>query len=345
MSPQSQRRSSDSLPLVSAVFLAHNRRDALHESLQQIMLDSGYPADCLEVIVVDNASTDGTPAMIRHDFPDVRLIETGSNLGAPGWNAGFAVAHGDYILILDDDAYLLPGGLELAVRAAEQEGASLVSFSVVSSEDRSYRFNDEWNTGLLSYWGCAALVDRAAVDQLGGYDPNIFVWGNELEFTARILDRGGPHLYLPDVVAVHMKAPGPTGGLTKTRRNFRHWSYAAAKLLRPVDALTVLTNLSLRVVLDALTDDRRTIRAIWDVIAGSVTGLRNRAPVRPIVSRTYRDQCWFFASPWRFVRSPRERWRAHRHGEDPDSQREARRMLYFAARSSVYPAGRASLKL
>ena len=96
-------------------------------------LESGYPPDRLEVIVVDNASTDGTSAMIRETFPEVKLIETGRNLGAPGWNAGFAVARGDYILILDDDAYLESGGLELAVRAAQRENAGLVSFTVVSS--------------------------------------------------------------------------------------------------------------------------------------------------------------------------------------------------------------------
>jgi GT2 family glycosyltransferase len=337
--------SHSELPLVSAVFLAHNRRDALRESLRRLTLESAYPADRLEVIVVDNASADGTPTMLREEFPRVKLVETGRNLGAPGWNAGFAVAHGDYVLILDDDAYLEPGGIELAVRAAQQEAASLVSFSVVSSHDMGYRFNDEWNSGLLSYWGCAALVNRATLDALGGYDPNIFVWGNELEFTIRLLDRGHTHLYLPSVVAVHMKEPGPSGGLEKTRRNYRHWSYAAAKLLTPRDAITVLTSLLVRVVLDSLTDDSRTIRAVWDVAAGSVIGLKHRAPVRPVVSHTYREDCWLFASPWRFMRSPRERWQVYRHREGSETQREARRALYFAARSALYPAGRASLKL
>lgn len=333
------------LPLVSAVFLAHNRRDALRQSLRQMTSESGYPANRLEVIVVDNASADGTPEMVRQEFPDVKVVETGGNLGAPGWNAGFAVARGDYVLILDDDAYLEPGGLAEAVRGAQQEDGGLVSFTVVSSEDKSYRFNDEWQTGLLSYWGCAALVKRKALDELGGYDPNIFVWGNELEFTMRLLDRGYSHLYLPGVIAVHMKDPGPVGGVPKARRNFRHWSYTAAKTMTPLDAVAVVSSLLLRVFLGTLAEDRRMIQGVWDVAAGCWVGLKNRAPVRPVVSRTYRQHCWFFSWPWRFLRSPGERWVASRRGEDPEQQRQRRQTLYFAPRRRLYPDGRASLRL
>src|SRR5205085_7733890 len=98
--------------------------------------------------------------------------------------------------------------LERAIAAAREYDAGLVSFTIVSSYDESYTFNEEYRTGLLSYWGCAALVKRVALDALGGYDPHIFIWANELEFTMRLLDRGFVHLFLPDVVAVHMKEPG-----------------------------------------------------------------------------------------------------------------------------------------
>jgi GT2 family glycosyltransferase len=327
------------------VFLVYNRREALRESMQRMTLESGYPSDRLEVIVVDNASNDGTATMVRAEFPDVRLVETGRNLGAPGWNAGFAVARGDYVLILDDDAYLKPGGIQRAVEAAQQEDAGLVSFTVVSSYDEAYRFNDEWNTGLLSYWGCAALVSRNALDQLGGYDPDIFIWGNELEFTMRLLDRGYAHLYLPDVVAVHMKKPDARFNLAISMRNFRHWSYVAAKLMTLPDAVKVLSSLLLHVVLGTLAVDRRTIRGLPQVITGFGLGLRRRSPVRAVVSRTYREDCRFFAWPWAFLRTPGERWRSYRHGEDPEQQRQRRQTPYFTNRRAMYPVGRGSLKL
>ena len=184
---------------MSVVFLAYNRRRELLRSLHQTLNESGYPASALEVLVVDNASADGTAEAVAEAFPDVRVVRNEDNLGAPGWNAGFALARGKYVLILDDDAYLPPGDLERAVRAAESEHAGLVSFSVVSSFELERRLNDDWPTGLLSYWGCAALVSREALGELGGYDPNIFIWANEVDLTMRLLDRGYRHLHLPEV--------------------------------------------------------------------------------------------------------------------------------------------------
>ena len=66
-----------------------------------------------------------------------------------------------------------------------------------SGIDRNYFFDQEYSTGLFSYWGCAALLSRRAVTRIGGYDPNIFIWGNELELTMRLLDDGLRHLGLP----------------------------------------------------------------------------------------------------------------------------------------------------
>jgi GT2 family glycosyltransferase len=334
------------LPLVSAVFVSYNRRDALRESLCHMRDESGYPQ--LELIVVDNASSDGTPDMLRADYPDVRLIESGGNLGAPAWNQGFRVARGKYVLILDDDAYMRPGALTEAVRAAEAEGAGLISFSIVSSFDESYRFNvDEYKTGLLSFWGCAALVSRAALDELGGYDPNIFIWANELELTMRLLDRGYVHLHLPDVEAVHMKEPDdPTiFKLRNLRNNFRHWGYVAGKLMRPSDALLTVASLLLQAAVEAVARDRRTIKGFVPAISGFVAGLRNRQPVRPVVSSTYRKNFRDFDWSWRYWRSPVERVRALAGGDSADEQRRRPQSAYFEDRPNLYPQGRASLRL
>ena len=56
--------------------------------------------------------------MVREEFPQVRLITRESNIGAPAWNDGFAIARGDHVLILDDDCYLPPDGLRQAFAAA-----------------------------------------------------------------------------------------------------------------------------------------------------------------------------------------------------------------------------------
>jgi GT2 family glycosyltransferase len=337
----------DELPLVTTVFLAFNRRDQLRESLRRMQDESGYPAERLDLVVVDNASADDTVAMLADEFPAVTVVETGANLGAPGWNAGFRVARGDYVLILDDDAYLPPGTLEAAVRAAREQDAGLVSFSVISSFDEQYRFNDQYRTGLLSYWGCAALVSRAALDALGGYDPNIFIWGNELEFTMRLLDGGFTHLYLPDIAAVHMKEPVVelVWQGSGVQNNCRHWGYVAGKLMRPADAVVAASSLALWTIIEAVARDPNTIKGFLPVFSGFAKGLRHRAPVRPVVSSTYRRNFHTFGWPWRQWRTPADRWRVRRGSESAEAQRDRAHTAYFDQRRRFYPEGRASLRL
>ena len=110
-------RGGTELPFVSVVFLAYNRREPLLVSLRKTLVESGYPRARLEVIVVDNASSDGTAEAVAREYPEVCLIRNSQNSGAPGWNRGFSVASGDFVLIVDDDAYLRAGALGSRVRA------------------------------------------------------------------------------------------------------------------------------------------------------------------------------------------------------------------------------------
>lgn len=333
------------LPVVSVVYLAYNRRHELLTSLHQTLHESGYPSSALEVIVVDNASADGTAEAVAEAYPGVRVVRNAENLGAPGWNAGFAIARGDYVLILDDDAYLETGDLERAARAAEEEQAGLVSFSVVSSFEAGRRLNDDWPTGLLSYWGCAALVRRDALQSVGGYDPNIFIWANEVDLTMRLLDRGYRHLHLPEVCAIHMKERIVTFDLRRYFVNAKHHGYIAGKLLRPIDALVVVINIAQQAVVDTAAQNREAYRAIKDLLVGVRQGLRVRRPVRPVVSHAYRENFHAFAGPWPFTRSLPERIGASRSAHTIATQREDRTTAYYERRAAYYPSARASLTL
>lgn len=185
-------------PRVTAAVLAYDRREELATTLRLLRDELEYPAGRLDIVVVDNASADGTAAMVRRDFPEVELIELPENVGVAGWNAAFARARGEYVLVLDDDCALTGDGLERAVRAAREQDADLVSFFVASpGEDAD--FSTEFATGLLSFWGCAALIRTHALERLGGFDPAIFLWAHELDFTMRLLDAGLTHLHLPEV--------------------------------------------------------------------------------------------------------------------------------------------------
>jgi GT2 family glycosyltransferase len=343
------------VPTVSIVFLVFNRREKLRASLQKMLAESDYPADRLDVIVVDNGSTDGSGDMVRTEFPSVRLIVRDENVGVSGWNDGFAAVRGDYALVLDDDCYLPRDGLREAVRAAQADRADLVSFSV-TDEEASHRFNDDYNTGLLSFWGCAVLMRREVLEELGGYDPEIFVWANELEFMVRFFDRGFRHLHLPGVVAIHMKTPTPIEQWMAYgyRINSKHYAYIAGKLLRPRDAVSVFAAVVATTVRDAYRDERSALHALPHILRGFVRGLRRRAPVRKEVSRMYRRNMHSFASPLAFARKPREVVTAIPHrilravrpgASNGDPGRPGRREEYFAERARFYPDEAASLQV
>ncbi|NJN94933.1 MAG: glycosyltransferase [Anaerolineales bacterium] len=109
--PASQAQDPDeSRPDFSIIILNWNTRDLLVDCLNTIFQ---HAADLsLEVIVVDNASTDGSQAMLREHFPQVRLIANHDNVGfAKGNNQGMAVSQGRYWLLLNSDAFITPGSL------------------------------------------------------------------------------------------------------------------------------------------------------------------------------------------------------------------------------------------
>jgi GT2 family glycosyltransferase len=325
-------------PLVSIVFLAYNRRDELAISLDQVLGNLDYPADRLEVIVVDNASADGTADMLRDRFGQVTLIRNPVNVGASAWNVGMSTARGDWRMILDDDCYISGDALKTAVRRAGEERADFVSFRVESGEEPGYYFNDEYQTGLLTFWGCSAMFTREVIETEPFYDPEIFIWANEAELTMRLLDRGFRHLYLAEVTSLHQKPPNPSFSEKGTRLNHLHWAYIAGKHLRGRDAAGALVNLLLRPVFLAYSEDRRALGALPNVPRGFVRGLRSRAPVRPEVSRVYRRHFHSFLSPLPFLRSPLERLRT---GSDPakiEAARTERVERWLARRPEYYPA-------
>jgi len=332
------------------VFLAYNRREDLRRSLIATIEESEYPQSRLDVIVVDNASTDGTAEMLERDFGSVQVIRRPHNSGVSGWNDGFAAASGRYVLALDDDCRLPAAGLRRAVSEAERHDADLVSFGVVSSVQEDYRFDRaEHRTGLLSFWGCAALFRREALQALGGYDPAIFIWGNELELMLRFYDRGFRHLHLPEVVAVHAKAPSAWAGgsipARAYRANARNFGYISGKLLARRDAAGALVALLARNLSDALRKDAGALKAIPHTLGGFAQGLRRRRPVRASVSGVYRRNFETFASPWWVERSFRElvsdTLAPRRTGTAPSDRRDA----WLARRPSFYPERSGVLEL
>jgi GT2 family glycosyltransferase len=342
-----------SLPTVTIVFLVYNRREELRASLRAMLADEDYPAELVDVIVVDNASDDDSAAMVEEEFPQVRLIRRTVNSGVSGWNDGFEMARGEYVLALDDDCYLPAGGLRASVEAAREWEADLVSFAVRSADKPDHRFDVRYRTGLLSFWGCAVLIRRTALENLRGYDPEIFVWANELEFMLRFFDRGYRHLHRPDLVAVHMKHVNRDwSGYFASRAyrvNARHFAYIAAKLFRPREALEALIALLALHLRDGLRTDQAALKAIPEVIRGFAHGLRHRKPLgNAEISRVYRQNFLSYASPWwlsrplaEIVRTAPARVLGRGANGGPP---EGRRTQYYAERARYYPTSADTLQ-
>ncbi len=316
-------------PLVTVNILSYNRRDLVRDTLQKTLHELDYPRDRLEIILIDNESSDGTKEMAQAEFPDVKLLVIAKNMGVPAWNKGFEAGCGDYFLVLDDDCFITGDALKKAVRGAKENHADLVSFKVQNGYEPQLIYNDALNTGLLEFWGCSVLISRRAIERLKGFDPNIKFLLHELEFTMRFFDQGFKHLFLPEVVSQHMKtaAPDPKAAhLTLFLNHRRNLGYIAAKLLQPRDARAVLLSMICKIFMVSVKNPRMFV-SVLNLIEGFRVGARHRDSVRPGVSRTYRRNFIEFVSPLRFLGTG---WRRHQ---------------FFRNRSKFYPRKKASLQL
>lgn len=118
---------------LTTVICNYNTRDAVASALESLQATSGDLAH--EIIVVDNASKDGSAAMIREQFPGVTVIESGSNRWFTGGNnLGMRQAQGDYVLILNPDTIIRPGALQtmIAYLDAHPEAGAVTSRMVFS---------------------------------------------------------------------------------------------------------------------------------------------------------------------------------------------------------------------
>lgn len=329
------------LPLVTAAVLAYNRRDALAITLDKLLSELDYPAERLEILVVDNASTDGTAEMMRERFPQVTLLVNEENTGIAGWNRAFEAGRGEWFLVLDDDCYVEGDALRRGVELARDRGADLVSYSV-DSLDPERPFSEHYRTGFLSFWGCSVLISARAIREVGMFDPGLFIWAHELDYAIRLLDRGLTHAALPDVASMHMKeVPGFSAFMNQ--RNRRNFGYLATKHLQPRDAAAAVTNLLVRALAETAAN-RQMANGILPVITGAWAGLGVRSPVRPAVSSLYRRNYLDFASHLRFVRGPVERWRDRRDPSRPPAI-YARQHAYWDGRPQLYPRERAALRV
>ena len=199
-------------PLVSVVLLCWNRRDDVHEVLGRIR-ELSYAQR--EVIVVDNASGDGTAEMVEIDFPEVRLLRMSDNLGIAGYNAGFAAARGEYLVVLDDDSFPAPDALARMVEAFESDSAlGVVAFDVRNATT----YGKPATSGRqaerpgapryqMSFNGAGFGIRRELFQRIGWYPAEFFLYWNEQDTAFRVLAAGYRIETFPGIVAYHKFSP------------------------------------------------------------------------------------------------------------------------------------------
>ncbi|MBN2321560.1 MAG: glycosyltransferase [Acidobacteria bacterium] len=274
------------VPPVSIIILSHNRATELKTVLHHIH-SLNYPSEAVDTVVVDNGSTDDTRSFLE-GRRDLRAILRKDNIGVSAWNDGFAEGKGEWFLALDDDCYLETDGLRAALQAASAEKADLVSFLVRNPQRPSFVFNRHFNTGLLSFWGCAVLLRRNVLETIGGFDPKIFVWGHEVEFMLRFFDAGFRHLYLPSVTAFHINTP--TYSEYRLVTNHRHMGYIAGARFPGISGIRALAALLVPFV-DGFGRNPLA-RLNWKLATAAVGGYndgrrRNYRPVGRHVAEVY----------------------------------------------------------
>jgi GT2 family glycosyltransferase len=175
-------------------------------------------AEPVEICVVDNASADGSGDAIAQRFPGVHLIRLDRNLGAAGRNYGVQQVTARYVAFCDDDCWWAPGSLgrALTLLDAYPRLAAITARVLIGPEEREDPTSIYMATsplpnalgipGSKSVTGIlagACVMRRQAFLEVGGYEPRLFIGGEETLLSIDLM-AGGWHLaYVPDVVVHH----------------------------------------------------------------------------------------------------------------------------------------------
>ncbi len=243
-------------PALTVIIVTYNSRDEIDACLRSLYGDlKDGPA---QVIVVDNASTDGTAAHIQEHWPRVTLVASAENRGfAAANNMGLARAAGDNILLLNPDTVLRPGAMaSLQAALATHPEAAVVGPRLINPDESS---QPSWRSfpsllgdligmtelyrvsiarRLLSRWlvdlretpcgqfvdwlsGACLLVRRTAIEEVGRLDEGFFMYSEEMEWQYRMAARGWRVWLEPSARVVHL------GGASTARFSGRRivWQY------------------------------------------------------------------------------------------------------------------------
>ena len=213
--------------LVSIIILNYNAGQLLLDCVESIM-KTNY--DNFEVIIIDNASVDQSHIKCKEKFENVRLIETGKNLGyCEGNNVGIQNSRGEFIVILNPDTIVEPDWLGELVSAYNKHGEALYQPKHLSLNEKSIFMSagnminifgfgyarakgkkDVNQYNMIEQIGYAAgtclFVPSSVFKKVGLLDPFIFLYHDDLDFGWRAAQLGIKSFYVPSSVIYHAES-------------------------------------------------------------------------------------------------------------------------------------------
>lgn len=225
---------------LSVVVVNWNTRAMLRDCLASLQADLATAPLSAEVIVVDNASADGSADMVAREFPEYTLLANSENRNyAGGNNQGLALARGEFVLLLNPDTVIPPGSLEKLIQVLRDDPrAGAVSPALVYPDGRlqtsvrgfptpaalvgdmtglarlfprsrwaSYRCRDLPHDRLSSVdqpMASAFLVRNSVLRQVGPFDEQFPLFFNDVDLCYRIVQAGWKILYEPRIRIVHV---------------------------------------------------------------------------------------------------------------------------------------------
>ena len=248
---------STAAPEVSIILVSYNTASYIRRALESLFRETQLTT--IEVIVVDNASSDDSVKMLREFFPQITLIESGENLGfAGGVQLGAKQAKGRYLLLLNPDTVILNAAVDRLLHFAKLYPDNGIWSGVTLNNDMSLNTQHAWhkptlhdlfysavglsklfsktclfNNANYGCWerdstkevdivsGCFFLTTRELWDTLGGLDASFFMYAEEADYCLRAKVLGHNPIVTPDARIIHH------GGVSHS-----HFSGKQIKLLK-----------------------------------------------------------------------------------------------------------------
>lgn len=225
---------------ISVTIVAHESRDDLRKCLETL-LQAGYSHGSMEIVVLDNGSSDGTCVMLKEHYPEVAVLEEKVRRGfSENQNRAVAASSGNLLFILNPDTMVHRGSLDRLVTALDWGESVVVAGGPIFHSDGTLRqgtphdfltprsafrrilgtrtdrqhsrrsprvFSDRWVSG------AAFVITREAFEICGGFDESFFMYAEDMDLFRRLADLGFSFAWVDDAPVTHsLPAEPPSWG-------------------------------------------------------------------------------------------------------------------------------------